>query len=70
MNDKPRIGSDEYTWGQPGRIHVYNGDYDTLNNLVGSMDLPWGVYQGGKGLADFATFPEAIAEAQRLAAEK
>lgn len=69
MSRHPRIGSDEYTQGQPGRIHVYNGNYDLLNQLADNMDLPWGVYRGTCGLGDFATFPEAIAEAQRLAAK-
>lgn len=69
MSRHPRIGSDEYTWEEPGRIHVYNGNYDTLNKFVGTMSEPWGVYQGTCGLGDFATFPEAIAEAQRLAAK-
>jgi len=70
MSRAPRIGGDAYTWDQPGRIHVYNGNYDTENNLVGDLSEPWGVYQGSCGLGDFATFPEAINEAQRLAVAK
>lgn len=70
MSRHPRIGSSEYIKEEPRRIHVYNGNYDSQNNFAGSTNKPWGVYRSFIGLGDFETFPEAIAEAQRLTAKR